>query len=156
MGFELKPEIKEVLEKMNFLERSKNMSKRFNESLEDCLGNYDVNKVIHLFNRLGYVAEYDGREEFFKTAVVDNSPNYKIWFNIRLKYGMGEFIWVAYHQNEVRTGSPWSIYVRFLDPDEKFKKPTFGSYEELEELLKEAFLMYEDFKSELISIYEED
>lgn len=39
MGFELKPEIKEVLEKINFLERSKSMSKRFNESLEDCLGN---------------------------------------------------------------------------------------------------------------------
>lgn len=156
MGFELKPEIKEVLEKINFLERSKNMSKRFNESLEDCLGNYDVNKVIHLFNRLGYDAEYDGREEFFKTAFVDNSPNYKIWFNISLKYGIAEFIWVAYHQNKVRTGSPWSIYVRFLDPDEKFKKPTFGSYGELEELLKEAFLMYEDFKRELISIYEED
>lgn len=156
MGFELKPEIKEVLEKINFLERSKNMSKRFNESLEDCLRNYDVNKVIHLFNRLGYDAEYDGREEFFKTAFVDNSPNYKIWFNISLKYGIAEFIWVAYHQNEVRTGSPWSIYVRFLGPDEKFKKPTFGSYEELEELLKEAFLMYEDFKRELISIYEED
>jgi len=79
-----------------------------------------------------------------------------IWFNIILEYGMTEFIWVVYRNNEVSLGSPWSVYSRLLiDSSERIKKPVYRSYKELEEILKEAFLMYEDFKSELINLYKE-
>ncbi|MET3656311.1 hypothetical protein [Sporosarcina psychrophila] len=69
---------------------------------------------------------------------------------------MTDFIWVVYHNNEVRLGSPWSVYSKLLiDPRERIKKPVYQSYRELEEILKEAFLMYDDFKGELINLYNE-
>lgn len=34
--------------------------------------------------------------------------------------------------------------------DYRIKKPVFGTYEELEDILKEAFGMYEDFKLALM------
>ena len=37
-----------------------------------------------------------------------------IWFHIILEHGMTEFVWVVYHNNEVRLGSPWSVYSRVL------------------------------------------
>ncbi|MGG0724332.1 hypothetical protein [Bacillus mycoides] len=157
MSFEMKPEIKAVLEKIRFVDRYKNLSENFRgnpNDLNDRLEDYDIEKVNEIFKRLGYVATFDKKEKFFKVGVIDNSPNYMIWFNIILEYGMTEFIWVVYHNDEVRLGSPWSVYSRLLiNPRERIKKPVYRSYEELEDILKEAFLMYDDFKSELISVY---
>lgn len=153
----MKPEIKAVLEKIRFVDRYKNLSENFRgnpNDLNDRLEDYDIEKVNEIFKRLGYVATFDKKEKFFKVGVIDNSPNYMIWFNIILEYGMTEFIWVVYHNDEVRLGSPWSVYSRLLiNPRERIKKPVYRSYEELEDILKEAFLMYDDFKSELISVY---
>lgn len=159
MSFEMKPEIKTVLEKIEFVNRYKVLSKQFRgnpNDINDRLENYDIEKVNEIFTKLGYDAAFDNKEKFFKVGVVDNSPNYTIWFNIILEYGMTEFIWVVYHNNEVRLGSPWSVYSRLLiDPSERIKKPVYRSYEELEEILKEAFSMYEDFKFNLINLYSE-
>ncbi|ALC53268.1 MULTISPECIES: hypothetical protein [Bacillus] len=157
MSFEMKPEIKVVLEKIRFVDRYKKLSENFRgnpNDLNDRLEDYDIEKVNEIFKRLGYVSTFDKKEKFFKVGVIDNSPNYMIWFNIILEYGMTEFIWVVYHNDEVRLGSPWSVYSRLLiNPRERIKKPVYRSYEELEDILKEAFLMYDDFKSELISVY---
>lgn len=159
MSFEMKPEIKAVLEKIEFVDRYKKLSEHFRgnpNDLNDRLDDYDIEKVNEIFKRLGYVATFDKKEKFFKVGVIDNSPNYMIWFNVILEYGMTEFIWVVYHNDEVRLGSPWSVYSRLLiDPRERIKKPVYRDYEELEEILEEAFLMYDDFKSELINVYNE-
>ncbi|MEC2057624.1 hypothetical protein I6J18_12455 [Peribacillus psychrosaccharolyticus] len=57
---------------------------------------------------------------------------------------------------EVRLGSPWSDYPRLLiEASKRIKKPVYKSYEELEEILKEAFLLYEDLKFGLINLYNE-
>ncbi|MBA4538330.1 hypothetical protein H1Z61_14600 [Bacillus aquiflavi] len=156
MSFEMKPEIKATLKKIEFIDRYKEMSNRFNGNPDDSFENYEIEKVIEIINTLGYDASFDKKENFIKVGVVDNSPNYMIWFNIILEYGMTEFIWVVYHNNEVRLGSPWSVYSRLLiDPSERILEPVFRNYIELEEILKEAFLMYEDFKCELINLYNE-
>lgn len=156
MSFEMKPEIKTVLEKIDFVNRYKVLSEQFKgnpNDINDRLENYDIEKVNEIFTKLGYDTTFDYKEKFFKVGVVDN---YTIWCNIILEYGMTEFIWVVYHNNEVRLGSPWSVYSRLLiDPNERIKKPVYRSYEELEEILKEAFLMYEDFKFNLINLYSE-
>ena len=157
MSLEMKSEIKLVLEKIDFVNKYKKMSERFKgnpNDLNDRLDEYDVEKVIEIFNSFGYQATFDKKEKFFKLGVVDNSPKYMIWFNIILENGMTEFIWVVYHNNEVRLGSPWSVYSRLLiNSKERIKKPIYRSYKELEEVLKEAFYMYEDFKRELLNIY---
>ncbi|KAA0966410.1 hypothetical protein FQ087_09320 [Sporosarcina sp. ANT_H38] len=159
MSFEMKPEIKTVLEKIEFVDRYKVLSEQFRgnpNDINDRLEDYDIEMVNEIFKDLGYDVAFDSKEKFFKVGVVDNSPNYMIWFNIILEYGMTDFIWVVYHNNEVRLGSPWSVYSRLLiDPRERIKKPVYQSYRELAEILKEAFLMYDDLKGELINLYNE-
>ncbi len=38
--------------------------------------------------------------------------------------------------------------------DEKVKKPVFRNYGDLKEILKDAFSMYDDFKRELVLVYD--
>lgn len=43
------------------------------------------------------------------------------------------------------------VYLRrLIDVNYQIKKPVFGTYEDLEDILKTAFGMYEDFKTALI------
>jgi dsDNA-binding SOS-regulon protein len=37
--------------------------------------------------------------------------------------------------------------------EDRIRKPVFRNYDDLREILKEAFIMYEDFKREVLSIY---
>ena len=83
-----------------------------------------------------------------------NKDVYTFRFNISLKYGVAELIWEAWHNGEVRAGDPWDIFIRLLSNDtEKVPVLYFHSYDELKEIMKIAFEMYEDFKRELIPIY---
>nr|EEK65510.1 hypothetical protein bcere0006_44510 [Bacillus wiedmannii] len=59
-----------------------------------------------------------------------------------------------YHNNELRLGSPLSLYARLLiSPDTRIKPVLFSGYNSLEKIFKIALGMYEDFKQELIPIY---
>ena len=67
--------------------------------------------------------------------------------HIILRDGMATFVWVVRENGKVLLGSPWSTYSKkLLGAGYRIKTPVFGSYEDLEELLKKAFEMYEDFK----------
>lgn len=157
MNVEMKPEIKEALKKIKFVDRYKELSGNFSSNLNDLndrLEDYDIEKVNEIFIRLGYAATFDKKEKFFKVGVLDHSPNYMIWFHIILEHGMTVFIWGVYHNNEVRLGSPWSVYSRLLmNASERIKIPVYRNYMELEGILREAFLMYDDFKSEISNVY---
>jgi len=154
MDFDLKPEIKKILTKINFIERYEDISNRF-AAPENKGFDVPIERSIQIINSLGYDAVYDKKERFFKVGVVENMPTYRIWFNIVLRYNIAEFIWVVYHNNEVRLGSPWSIYSRLLvAPDKKIKYPHYSTSFELEQLLKAAFELYEDFKQEVIEEYQ--
>lgn len=157
MSFEMKPEIKTVLKKMDFVNRYTMLSEQFrgnSNDVSDGLDDYDPEKVREILTHLGYDATFDDKEKFFKVGVVRESSNYEIWFNMVLEYGITEFVWVVFHDFEVRLGSPWSTYPRFLiNSDARIKNPVYRSYEELEEILEKALIMYEDFKRHLIHLY---
>ncbi|ASI79959.1 hypothetical protein COC60_12365 [Bacillus thuringiensis] len=153
MTYSLKPEIQEVLEKINFTERYKSLSKQFPDR-ENTFENYENEKAIEVFESLGYKARFMKKENFFRVGEVKNKDIYTFRFNISLKYGLVEFIWEAWHTGEVRTGTSWAMFVDVLSNDtEKILRPCFHSYDELKEIMKIAFEMYEDFKRELIPIY---
>lgn len=58
-------------------------------------------------------------------------------------------IWVVKEGEELLLGSPWGTYSkRIIDSSYRIKKPVF-TYDELEDILKVSFKMYEDFKTEL-------
>ncbi|MEB9401061.1 hypothetical protein P4J11_01825 [Bacillus cereus] len=153
MAYDLELEIKEVLEKINFVERYKALSERFSNS-ENTFKNYENEKVFEVFETLGYKARYNKKAGFFIVGEVKNKDSYAFRFNISLKYGVAELIWEAWHNDEVRVGDPWDVFIRLLSND-MGKVPVlyFHSYDELKEIMKIAFEMYEDFKRELIPIY---
>ncbi|RFB57743.1 hypothetical protein [Bacillus thuringiensis] len=153
MAYDLELEIKEVLEKIEFVERYKSLSEKFSDRT-NTFENYENEKAIEVFESLGYKARYNKKEDFFIVGEVKNKDVYTFRFNISLKYGVAELIWEAWHNGEVRAGDPWDIFIRLLSNDtEKVPVLYFHSYDELKDIMKIAFEMYEDFKRELIPIY---
>ena len=60
---------------------------------------------------------------------------------------MVDLVWVVKEKEELLLGYPWGIYSRLLiDSDYRIKKPIITSYDDIEEILKDSFEMYEDFK----------
>ncbi len=153
MPYSLQPEIQASLAKIDFIKRYKALSEKFSDR-ENTFENYENEKAIEVFESLGYKARYNKKEDFFIVGEVKNKDSYAFRFNISLKYGVTELIWEACHNGEVRAGDPWDIFIRLLSNDtEKVPVLYFHSYDELKEIMKIAFEMYEDFKRELIPIY---
>jgi len=101
---------------------------------------------MEMIRNLGYVPKFNCREKFFKIEE-ERSGEYTFGFHIILRSGSIEFVWVVKEGKEVLLGSPWGVYAkRIIDPSYRIKLPIFGTYEDLEEILRIAFGMYEDFK----------
>ncbi|WP_001147020.1 hypothetical protein [Bacillus wiedmannii] len=153
MPYSLQPEIQSSLAKIDFIQRYKALSKQFPDR-ENTFENYENEKAIEIFESLGYKARFMKKENFFIVGEVKNKDIYTFRFNISLKYGLVEFIWSARHNGEVRVGNSWDIFVKVLsNGSERLPAVCFHSYDELKEIMKIAFEMYEDFKRELIPIY---
>ena len=153
MAYSLKPEIQASLTKIDFIQRYKALSKQFPDR-ENTFENYENEKVIAVFESLGYKARFMKKENFFIVGEVKNKDFYTFRFNISLKYGLVEFIWSARYNGEVRVRNSWDMFVKVLSNcSERLPALCFHSYDELKEIMKIAFEMYEDFKRELIPIY---
>ncbi|HDR7351992.1 hypothetical protein ABEX67_08440 [Bacillus wiedmannii] len=153
MSYSLKPEIQASLAKIDFIKRYKALSEKFSDR-ENTFENYENEKVIAVFESLGYKARFMKKENFFIVGEEMNKDFYTFRFNISLKYGLVEFIWSARYNGEVRVGNSWDMFVKVLsNGSERLPAVCFHSYDELKEIMKIAFEMYEDFKRELIPIY---
>ena len=76
----------------------------------------------------------------------EQNGKYTFGFHIILRSGSAEFVWGVKDGKEVLLGSPWGVYAkRIIVPSYRIKLPFFGTYEDLEEILRIAFGMYEDF-----------
>ncbi|MGH1327095.1 hypothetical protein [Bacillus pretiosus] len=143
MNLKLKPEIEIALKKIDFVNRYTELSSfsRENYDAEEIIPNPNIEEIQQILEKLGYKSAYDKKENLF-------------YFNIGIKVNVLDFTWVVYHNDELRLGSPWSLYSRFLiSPDTRIKPVLFSDYDSLEKILKIALGMYEDFKRELIPIY---
>ncbi|KWX88144.1 hypothetical protein AMQ83_08655 [Paenibacillus riograndensis] len=139
-----------IFKSINFIERYEFLSKKHQFDLKESFEGYDREVVLKLFNELGYEISFNKKENFF--GMVEKTTEYELQFKISLKYVMGEFIWLAWKNSEQLVGGTWGIIKEQLDGKEndKIKKPIFRNYDDLKEILSEAFLMYEDFKNEII------
>lgn len=148
---EFKPEVREALFKIDFVKRAKKLTENHFTNSYNTFKDYENEEVIKILDELGYKAKYNRKESFFK--IIEKKSPYKFYFHISLKYGTVELIWYVDKEDEFYGGSVWSMMKRILEGnDEMLMQPEFHNYEELKEILKEAFLMYEDFKKELCSI----
>lgn len=142
-----------VYKNIDFISRYEALSNSF--QFEDRL-DYANDKVLDLLNTLGYKAKYVKNNNFFK--VEEKIGGIKFYLNICLKYSNSELIIGATDvvRDQFITGSVFGAlykdlkYAEGIDLDKNIKKPKFRTYEDLEAILKEAFSIYEDFKTELL------
>ncbi|WP_347921812.1 hypothetical protein [Pontimicrobium sp. SW4] len=147
------PEIKLILENIKFENLYRNISEKYSASKEETLESYSNEKVLSIFTSLSYSFIYNKKEKFY--GLNQSIGDYLFTFNISLRYGLVEFIWVLRKNGELITlGGPWAFIIRLLNNGDKtdIKKPSFSNYEDLESILKEGLSLYEDFKSEVLKI----
>ena len=106
----------------------------------------DRDEVMEIIQDLGYYPLFNGREKFYKIKE-EQAGAFTFGFHIILRDGMADLVWVVRENGGLLLGAPWGIYSRrLIDVNYRIKKPVFGTYEDLEDILKTAFGMYEDFK----------
>lgn len=146
---ELHFKIKNALIKMDFIKRYEELSNRFSSeriSLSKRLVYVERDEVMDTIRDLGYFPLFDAREKFFKIKE-EQIENFTFGFHIILRDGMVDLIWVVRENGELLLGAPWSTYSRrLIDVNYRIKQPVYGTYEDLEDILKTAFGMYENFK----------
>lgn len=149
---ELNPKIKDALLKINFIQRYEALSSHFNAKRtppNDRLYYIDGEEVMEIIMDLGYSPLFDEKEKFYKIKEEQVGP-FTFCVHIILQDGMTDLVWVVRENGALLLGAPWGIYARLLvDVNYRIKKPVFGTYEDLEYILKITFEMYEDFKHSL-------
>lgn len=137
-----------ALVKINFIERYKNLSKQYHFDANESFENYETDIVVNIIQHLGYYCTFNKKEEFYK--IIETIGDSKYQFKISLKYGAAEFLWSVWKCSELKIGGTWAILKEQLDGLEKDKvrRPIFRDYEDLKEILANAFAIYEDFKRE--------
>ncbi len=153
---ELKPEIKEALIKINFVKRYEDLSHKFDSNKtpeEERLIYFYGGEVMETITNLDYTPLFDSKEKFFSIKE-EKIGNLSFGCHFKLQYGTADFIWIVKKNQELLLGTPWTNYSRrLINPHYIIKRPIFGTYDDIDEILKTAFQMYEDFKKALISIY---
>ena len=147
------PKIRQILENVKFEDSYRNISEKYSVDRDETFENHSYEKVLLILKSLDYNFKYNKRERFYELNQSIN--DYEFTFNISLKYGLVEFIWALRKNKELITlGGPWAFIIRLLNHGKKtdIKKPSFKNYDALESILKESLSIYEEFKSEVISL----
>jgi len=150
---ELNFKIKAALVKIDFIKRYEELSDKFNAERtpsSNRLVYIDGEEVLETIQDLGYSPLFDAKEKFYKIKE-EKMGRFALGVHIILQGGMVDIVWVVKENGELLLGAPWGTYSRrLINSSYRIKKPIFGTYEDLEEILKITFKMYEDFKSALI------
>ena len=144
----------EIFEKINLYDRYRDINNlyRFEETFE----NYSNEKVIEIVKELGYSAKYKKKENFFQ--IIETINEMKFYFHFSLKYGLVEVImyWECINNKDIWGGGTFAGICKKIEiakNEEKegyIKKARFRNYEDLKNILREYFLIYEDLKISLI------
>lgn len=140
--------VKPILEKVNFIDRYRKLSQQYEDN-DYRMEKFSYDQVIEIMSDLGYEVSYDRKENFFK--LLENNQGLETQLNINLKYGSVELILGVVKDNERYTvGGPFGMIARLMGESERIKKPVFSNYDQLREVLKDSFQLYEDVKKNLM------
>lgn len=146
---ELNSKVKDALIKIDFIKRYEELSNKFNAERtpsSNRLVYIDGEEVMETIQDIGYFPLFDAKEKFYKIEE-EQIGKFTLGVHIILQGGMVDLVWVVRENDELLLGAPWGTYSRrLIDSSYRIKKPIFGTYEDLEEILKITFEMYEDFK----------
>ena len=145
----------EIFEKINLYERHSNISNQYR--FEDKLKDYSNDKTIEIVKELGYSAKYRKKEKFFQ--IIETINEMKFYFHFSLEYGMVEIIMGMMNKNKKHIiGGAFSWLCKKIKVTENeeikdnVKYARFRNYEDLKNILREYFLIYEDFKTEVLKV----
>ena len=146
----------EIFEKINLYERHSNISNQYR--FEETFENYSNEKVIEIVKELGYSAKYKKKENFFQ--IIETINEMKFYFHFSLKYGLVEVImyWECINNKDKWGGGTFAGICKKIEiakNEEKegyIKKARFRNYEDLKNILREYFLIYEDLKTEVLKV----
>ena len=152
--------VEQALQAINFVERYKELSDKFSldrTPKEKRLNIITGELIFDAFEDLGYRAKFDGREKFFYIEPFKEN-DYTFGFHISIFKGLVELIWIVKDsQNKVILGTPLMEFSRrLISPDYRIMDPVISNYDDLENVMKIAFEMYEDFKQAFLKIAAED
>ena len=146
----------EIFEKINLYDRYRDINNlyRFEETFE----NYSNDEVIKIVKELGYTAKYRKKEIFFQ--IIETTNKLKFYFHFSLKYGLVEIIiyWECINNKDKWGGGTFAGICKKIEiakNEEKegyIKKARFRNYEDLKNILREYFLIYEDLKTEVLKV----
>ena len=144
----------EIFEKINLYERHSNISNQYR--FEETFENYSNDEVIKKVKELGYSAKYKKKENFFQ--IIETINEMRFYFHFSLEYGMVEVIifWENENNKDLSGGGLLSVVCKLIEiakNEEKegyIKDACFRNYEDLKNILREYFLIYEDLKISLI------
>lgn len=138
-----------ILQGINFANRYKVICEKHSD-FDNSMSDYDREFIRDYVLSKGIKVTYVKSESFFK--IIEKIGAVKVQFNIIPKRGFLQFIWdVTKGGERLNLGwGMWESITRELENIE-VKKPLFTSIEELEEILSEAFLIYDDFKKGLLA-----
>ena len=146
----------EIFEKINLYDRYRDINNlyRFEETFE----NYSNEKVIEIVKELGYTAKYRKKEIFFQ--IIETTNKLKFYFHFSLKYGLVEVImyWECINDKDKWGGGTFAGICKKIEiakNEEKegyIKDARFRNYEDLKNILREYFLIYEDLKTEVLKV----
>ena len=146
----------EIFEKINLYERHSNISNQYR--FEDKLKDYSNDKTIEIVKELGYSAKYRKKEKFFQ--IIETIDGIKFYFHFSLKYGLVEIImyWECINNKDKWGGGTFAGICKKIEiakNEEKegyIKDARFRNYEDLKNILREYFLIYEDLKTEVLKV----
>ena len=146
----------EIFEKINLYERHSNISNQYR--FEETFEKYSNDEAIKTVKELGYSAKYRKKENFFQ--IIETTNKLKFYFHFSLKYGMVEVIifWEYENNKDLSGGGLLSVVCKLIEiakNEEKegyIKKARFRNYEDLKNILREYFLIYEDLKTEVLKV----
>ena len=146
----------EIFEKINLYERHSNISNQYR--FEETFENYSNDEVIKIVKELGYSAKYRKKENFFQ--IIETTNKLKFYFHFSLKYGLVEIImyWECINNKDKWGGGTFAGICKKIEiakNEEKegyIKDARFRNYEDLKNILREYFLIYEDFKTEVLKV----
>ena len=146
----------EIFEKINLYERHSNISNQYR--FEETFENYSNDEVIKIVKELGYTAKYRKKEIFFQ--IIETTNKLKFYFHFSLKYGLVEIImyWECINNKDKWGGGTFAGICKKIEiakNEEKegyIKDARFRNYEDLKNILREYFLIYEDLKTEVLKV----
>ena len=137
--------LQSILQKIDFKNRFDALFEQ--HSHKNLLKKTDLKMVSNIINQLGYESVYHKSGKFFKI----DAANPKTSLNVSVDLGIVEFILDTTIDDE-GVGGPFGYMREQIESEGRIKKPRFGSYEELNDILIDGFGIYEDIKVQLLKI----